>query len=317
LCPNLCIIPPLAKGACRARVNLEGKLFSLVYGKPCAVHVDPIEKKPMFHFLPGTGAFSIATAGCCLHCKYCQNWQISQADPLETPHYELPPELVVERALGANCRSIAYTYTDPIIFYEYVLDTAKIAQSRGVKNVLVTCGYIMEKPMKELTPFIDGANIDLKGFSEEFYLNVTGGKLKPVLDCIKYMYAQGVIVEITNLIVPTLNDDMGEIRKMCEWIKGEVASDVPLHFSRFQPQYKLANLPATPYKTLEEARKVALDVGLKYVYIGNVPQGDGQDTTCPGCHATIIKRVGYTVLENKVAAGACSLCGAKIYGMFD
>jgi len=183
--------------------------------------------------------------------------------------------------------------------------------------VLVTCGYIMEKPMQELTPFVDGANIDLKGFSEEFYMNVTGGRLKPVLDCIKYMHAEGVIVEVTNLVVPTLNDDMSGIKSMCTWLCEEVSPEVPLHFSRFQPQYKLANLPATPYATLDAARAVALEVGLKYVYVGNVPHADAQQTVCPQCKATVIKRMGYTVLDNKVSAGTCTLCGGKIHGIFD
>lgn len=317
LCPNECIIPPLGKGRCKARMNLEGKLFSLVYGKPCAVHIDPVEKKPMYHFLPGTGAFSIATAGCCLSCKYCQNWQISQANPEETPHYELPPDLVVERALSSECRSIAYTYTDPIIFYEYMLDTAKLARARGVKNILVTCGYISPEPLREMTPYIDAANIDLKGFTEEYYQTVSQGKLQPVLDCIQYMFRQGVIVEITNLMVPTLNDDMNEVRRMCEWIRDEVSPDVPLHFSRFTPQYKLQNLPATPYESLAEARRIAREVGLKYVYIGNVAQLEGQQTYCPGCGTAVIKRFGYKIMDLNIKEGKCGACGEKIYGLFE
>lgn len=316
LCPNNCFIPHLGKGACRVRINIDGKLYSLVYGKPCAVHIDPIEKKPMFHFLPGSQAFSIATAGCCLSCKYCQNWQISQASPEDIPHYDLPPREVVDRAISNGCASIAYTYTDPIIFYEYMLDTAKIAREKGVKNVLVTCGYMNPGPLYEMTPFIDGANIDLKGFSENFYREVTGGSMKPVLESIKYMYQHGVIVELTNLVVPTLNDDLQEIKKMCEWIVSEVSPDVPLHFSRFQPNYKLQHLQATPYETLQQAHDVARESGMKYVYIGNVYQTEGQTTYCPQCRTALIQRAGYRIVDNKLSGQTCPECSETIYGHF-
>ena len=317
LCPNNCMIPETVKGRCRARMNIGGELYSLVYGKPCAVHIDPIEKKPMFHFLPGSSSFSIATAGCCLSCKYCQNWQISQANPEETPHYDMPPEKVVALAQEKGCRSIAYTYTDPIIFYEYVYDTAVLARKAGLKNILVTCGYINDAPLKELTPLIDGANIDLKGFTEAYYRTVTGGSLAPVMHAIQYMAKHGVIVEVTNLVVPTLNDNLDEIRRMVRWLGEEVSPDVPLHFSRFYPNFKLEHLPATPYETLQAAWAAAREAGLHFVYMGNVYQTEGQETYCPACGALVIKRSGYRILTSNMKGNACAACGAAIYGVFE
>lgn len=290
--------------------------MTLVYGKPCAVHVDPIEKKPLFHFLPSTGAFSIATAGCNLHCKFCQNWQISQRPPEETHNYDLPPEKVVDTAGYYNCRSIAYTYSEPIVFYEYVMDTAKAARERGVRNILVTAGFIEEKPLRELCQFVDAANTDLKGFTEEYYREVCSGELRPVLEGLKICKQEGVWVEITNLVVPTLNDDMNRIGDMCQWILENLGEDQVLHFSRFTPRYQLKNLPQTPVDTLEEARRVAMSIGLHYVYIGNVPGHEGGNTYCPQCKQLLIRRVGFSVAAYNLVDGACKFCGHAIVGVW-
>lgn len=299
------------------RLNQNGKLYTLVYGKPCAVHIDPIEKKPMYHMLPRSTSFSIATAGCCMHCKYCQNWEISQAFPEDTPNYDLLPENLVKVAGEKGCSSIAYTYTEPTIFYEYMIDSCRLARARNIKNVYVTCGAVNPEPLAELTPVMDGANVDLKAFTNEFYIKVVGGTKEPVMHSIKYLYENGVITEVTNLVVPTLNDDFGMIREMCEWLAGEVSRDVPLHFSRFHPTYKLRHLPPTPYLTLTKAHKIAKDAGLKYVYVGNVLEREYQNTYCPGCGKIVIARAGYRVLYVDVTAdGHCEHCGEKIYGMF-
>lgn len=315
LCPNDCMIFDNERGVCRARYNIDGELYSLVYGKPCAVHVDPIEKKPSYHFLPGSKSFSIATAGCCLSCKYCQNWQISQANPEDAYTYDLPPKKVVSSARASDCRSIAYTYTEPTIFYEYMIDTARLAREQGIANVYVTCGYINKEPLAELQPYIDLANVDLKGFSEEFYESVTGGQLQPVLDTIKYLYSHGTIVELTNLIVPTLNDDIEQIKKMCAWIVEEVSPDIPIHFARFYPHYMLQSLPPTPVSTLRNARDAACAAGMYYVYVGNVREEAAQNTRCPQCRTVVVERMGYLLQTMKVnKEGACPTCGFKIYG---
>lgn len=296
-------------------MNKNGTLYSLVYGKPCAVHVDPIEKKPFFHFLPGTTAFSIATAGCVLSCKFCQNWQISQAKPEETDAYDLPPEKVVSTALAHKCRSITYTYTEPTVFYEYMYDTAVIAKKRGIKNTMHSCGYINEKPLRRLTKYMDAADIDLKGFTEDFYRRICNGSLKPVLDSLTVLKEEGVWLEITNLVIPTLNDDLKKISEMSRWIIKNLGPDVPIHFSRFFPHYKLTNLPPTPVETLEGTRKTAMDAGLKYVYIGNI-RHDGENTICPKCRKMIIERIGYFVKENHITNGKCKFCNTAIAGVW-
>jgi pyruvate formate lyase activating enzyme len=317
LCPQKCILTEGVRSVCRVRELSQGKLYTLVYGNPCSVHVDPIEKKPIFHMLPGSISFSIATAGCNLRCKHCQNWQISQFPPEETVNYKLSPEEVVKKALEAKSRSIAYTYSEPIVFYEYMLDTAKLAKKKNIKGVWVTAGYINEEPLKELAKYIDAANIDLKGFTDEFYIPVCGGRLKYVLETLKTAQKEGIWVEVTNLIIPTLNDDLKTIEKMCRWLKENLGPDVPLHFSRFHPMYKLRNLSPTPVKTLEEARKTALRVGLNYVYIGNVPGHEGNNTYCPNCKKILIQRLGYKILQNNIEGGKCKFCGRKIPGIWN
>jgi pyruvate formate lyase activating enzyme len=304
------------RGDCLIRLNIRGKLTTLVYGKPCAVHVDPIEKKPIFHLLPGSRAFSIATAGCNLHCKFCQNWEISQRQPEETVNQDLPPVKVVEAARRTRCRSIAYTYSEPLVFYEYTLDSAKLAQAQGIKNILVTAGFINQKPLLELCQYTDAANVDLKGFTEEYYKKICGGELRPVLDTLKTMHQQGVWLEVTNLIVPTLNDNLELIGQMCDWILDNLGPEVPLHFSRFWPMYKLKNLPPTPVGIITQARKLALKKGLHYVYIGNVPGHEGNNTYCPKCQQIVIGRIGYMITLYDIIDGKCGKCGFKIAGVW-
>jgi pyruvate formate lyase activating enzyme len=315
LCPTECVLENYQVGGCRVRINKDGVLYSLVYGKPCAVHVDPIEKKPFFHFLPGTGAFSIATAGCVLGCKFCQNWQISQAKPEDTDNHNLPPEDVVRGAMLYGCRTITYTYTEPTVFYEYMYDTSIIARRYGIKNTMHTCGYIKEKPLRELSKYMDATDVDLKAFTEDFYGRICGGRLKPVLDSLIILKEESVWLEITNLIIPTLNDDMKNIREMCRWILKNLGPDIPIHFSRFFPYYKLNNLPPTPLETLTEARKTAMDVGLRFVYVGNI-RHEGENTFCPKCKEILIERIGYFVKQNNISNGKCKFCSTSIPGIW-
>jgi len=322
LCPHGCILNEGDRGRCRDRVNFKGKLYTLTYGNPCAVHIDPIEKKPLFHFLPGSFAFSIATAGCNLRCKYCQNWEISQFPPEETKNYDLMPENLVravtrEREKNERLRSIAYTYSEPTVFYEYMSDTTRISKREGIRNVVITAGYINEKPLKELAKNVDAIKIDLKGFNERFYREVVEGELERVLKSCKISYKKAKCFEIVNLVVPTLNDSLDEIRELSRWIKENLSRDVPLHFSRFYPRYKLKNLPPTPLETLKKAREIALEEGLNFVYIGNVPHGEHENTYCPKCGKLLIERIGYFVKENNIIEGRCKFCGEKIPGVWE
>jgi len=316
LCHRYCTLKNGMRGFCRVREARDGKQYTLVYGNPTAVHVDPIEKKPLYHFLPATNAFSIATAGCNYRCKNCQNWQISQVGPEETYNQHLPPRNVVDAAIKYNCPTIAYTYTEPAIFYEYMLDTAKIAKSRGVRNMYHSNGALNPKPAEELSLYLDGANVDLKGFTQEFYSKVPEGDLDTVLSCLKILKKNRVHLEITNLVVTSHSDDLKVIREMCRWIKDELGKEVPLHFSRFTPTYKLKNLSPTPIKTMEAARKIATEVGLEYVYIGNVPGHEGNHTYCPRDGKVLIRRIGYQIMENNVVGGKCKYCGYPIYGVW-
>ncbi|MFQ6116140.1 MAG: AmmeMemoRadiSam system radical SAM enzyme [bacterium] len=305
------------RGDCRVRVNIGGKLTTLVYGKPCAVHIDPIEKKPLFHFLPTSASFSIATAGCNLHCKFCQNWQISQREPEKTRNVDMSPAQVVEAALKSGCKTIAYTYAEPTVFYEYMLDTCQIAHSYGVRNLWITAGFMEPQPLLELCPQIDAANVDLKGFTEWYYKEICFAELGPVLEALKILQKEGVWLEITNLIVPTLNDKLEEIGRMCDWIIDNLGYDVPLHFSRFWPMYQLKNLPPTPVEILTEARELAMSKGMHYVYVGNVPGHEGNNTYCANCKKLIIERVGFEILQNKVGSdGRCTECGHKVPGVW-
>ena len=316
LCPRRCVVPPGGRGYCGVRENRDGVYYTLTYGNPCAVHVDPIEKKPFYHFLPGTTAFSIATAGCNLDCKFCQNWQISQARPEQLRSYDLPPAKLVQAAVESGAPSIAYTYSEPTIFYEYMFDCAKIARDRGLRNVYHSNGFINEEPLRELCRYLDAANIDLKGMSEEYYSDMTAGSLEPVLRTLRVLKEEGVHVEITTLVVPGRNDDPDMLRRECEWIHDNLGPDVPLHFSRFHPQHRLQDLPPTPIETLDRARSIALEAGLRYVYIGNVPGHEAANTVCPSCGSPLIERIGYSVSVTGLEGGKCGVCGEPIAGVF-
>ncbi len=317
ICPNECTLNEDELSDCRNRINKSGKLYTIAYGNPCAVHVDPIEKKPLYHFLPTTTAFSIATAGCNLACLNCQNWTISQASPTETKNYDLMPAAVIENCIKTDCASIAYTYSEPISFFEYTYDTSRIAASRGIRNVLVTAGYINEEPLRYFLKYIDAANVDLKSFSDSIYLKLNAGKLQPILDTLRIIKEEGVWLEITNLIVPGWTDDFNMIKEMCEWLHANGFSDNPLHFSRFHPMHKLTQLPSTPVSTLEKAREIALDAGIKFVYIGNVPGTKASNTYCPGCKKLLIERLGYRITQNHIRNGKCEFCNEPIPGVWD
>jgi pyruvate formate lyase activating enzyme len=316
LCPRECMIPDGELGFCRARKNAKGTLYALGYASPCAVHIDPIEKKPFYHVRPTSSSFSIASAGCNLRCRFCQNWQISQVSPLDTTNEHLPPQAVVEAALKSRCESIAHTYTEPTNFYEYMLDVAMLARKKGVITAYHSNGFINQEPLKQLCNYLDAADIDLKGFSQAFYSKLCEADLKPVLETLKTLKERGVWLEITNLIIPGQNDDPAMITEMCTWIKTNLGPDVPVHFSRFFPMYKMTNIAPTPVPTIERARDIALKTGLHYAYTGNVPGSPGESTYCPGCKNLIIKRVGYSVLSNEVKNGKCRYCGAGIKGLW-
>ena len=316
LCPRHCRVSKGKRGFCRVRENREGKFYSLVYGNPCAIHLDPIEKKPFFHVLPATTSFSIATAGCNFECKFCQNWEISQASPEDLDNYEFIPESVVKKAKEMEARSIAYTYVEPTIFYEYMLDTGILAKKSNILNVCHSNGFINPEPLRNLCKVLDAANIDLKGFTETFYSELCSGELNPVLETLKTLKKEKVHLEITNLIIPTKNDDPSIIKEMCLWVKRELGADTPIHFSRFYPLYKLQSLPPTPVSTLEKARAVALSTGLEYVYIGNIPGHEAENTFCAKCKKMIIQRRGYMVGEMHLKGGKCGYCGKPIPGIW-
>ena len=316
LCPHRCIIADGERGLCRVRENRDGRLYSMVYGNPCAVHVDPIEKKPFYHFLPTVAAFSLATAGCNLRCLYCQNWQISQLPPEETENVDLLPEDVVRYAQQVPAPVIAYTYSEPTIFYEYMLATAQLAREAGLRSVIISAGFINPEPLLELCQAVDAVKIDLKGYDEGFYREVCGAELRPVLDAIRTIYESGTHLEIVNLVVPTLNDSLDQLRGLARWVTQDLSPDVPLHFSRFHPEYKLTNLPPTPAETLDRARDVALEEGMHFVYVGNVPGHLGNHTYCPTCGEIIIARQGFTVIEYHLQGGMCAYCGEPIPGVW-
>ncbi len=316
LCPHRCVLAERERGLCRVRENRGGRLYSFVYGNPCAIHLDPIEKKPFYHFLPGTVALSIATAGCSLRCQYCQNHDISQHTPEETRNAVAPPEAIAAAGIQEGAQSIAYTYSEPMAFFEYMLDSARLARRAGLRNTVISAGYVNEAPLRELCLTVDAIKIDLKGYNEDFYRTVCGGTLEPVLQAIRTIHEMGVHLEIVNLVVPTLNDDPGELRALVEWVLDTLGSDVPLHFSRFHPDYQLTNLPPTPIDTLDAARQMAIEAGLHYVYLGNVPGHEGNHTYCPRCGELIVRRSGMTTMELMLDDGRCAYCNAPIAGVW-
>ncbi len=306
LCPNKCVLSDGQIGNCRARKNIGGRLYSMVYGKIAAAHLDPIEKKPFYHVLPGSKAFSIATTGCNLQCKFCQNWQIAQVYPWEVATMNMSPEEVVQAAVESGAASIAFTYSEPTIFIEYIMDIATLARQRGLKTVVVSAGYINPEPLKELLKYIDAIKIDFKGYDDKFYAKMTKGHLQPVLDAMKVIKESGVWLEIVNLVIPSENDSDEELRGIAKWVKDNMGTDVPLHFTRFHPEYKIQNLPPTPIDTLKKARQMALDMGLKYVYTGNIYYPEGDTTFCPISHEKVIERQGFFVVENNLKDGLCA-----------
>ncbi len=316
LCPWRCVVKPGKRGHCDVRENVDGKYISLVYGRIAAHHNDPIEKKPFYHFLTGTNAFSVATAGCNVDCKFCQNWELAQQMPESLPNVAFEPEELIQYAVKWGCASIAYTYNEPTVFNEFIFDVASLGKKNGIRNVIVSNGFINREPLLALCDVIDAYKVDLKAFTESYYRDVVGGRLAPVLETLVTLKRQGVWTEIVYLTVPTLNDDEKSVARMVNWIVRELGPDTPLHFSRFYPKYLLKNLPPTPIPTLVKLREIALEGGLNYVYLGNVPGHDAGNTTCPQCKKMIIQRVGYKIYTNEVKDGRCGFCGQTIAGIW-
>ncbi len=318
LCPNRCLLAKNQVGRCRVRQNIDGKLYSLVYGKPITIHLDPIEKKPFYHFLPGEKTFSLATVGCNLRCKYCQNFDISQRNPSDVKTMDYTPKEIVDEAIKTEAKIISFTYNEPTVFYEYMLDIAKLAKEKGIKTTIISSGYINRQPLEKLLPYIDAIKIDLKGFNEKFYQEIVGGRLEPVLETLKFLGKQKVHLEIVTLLVPGLNDSEKEIKEMSLLIKENLGTEIPLHFNRFTPMYLLENLPPTPEETVKKARQIALSVGLKYVYTGNIIDEEGSTTFCPDNKEPLIKRKGFFVELNKInKEGIGEGCKTKIYGVWN
>jgi pyruvate formate lyase activating enzyme len=316
LCARRCTIAEGERGMCHARIAVNGELRSLVYGRPIAIHVDPIEKKPFFHFLPGASAFSLATSGCPLRCRFCQNWEISQSRPEDYAQAPLPPAALARAAVERAAPVIAFTYNEPTVFTEYLTDIARAGRPLGRRPVLVSCGYMNQAPLAEMCGVLDAIKIDLKGYSPAFYRDVCGAELAPVLRSIRQVANSGVHLEIVNLVVPTLNDSERMLSELSKWLVGEVGPDVPVHFTRFHPDYQLPNLPDTPVATLERARAIAMGAGLHFAYVGNVPGHPGNHTYCPKCGKTVIERDGLFVTGMHLKDGRCAHCGRVIPGVW-
>jgi len=316
LCAQGCLIKEGQTGKCRARANYKGTLKSLVYGRPIATHVDPIEKKPFYHFLPGSSAYSIATAGCPLSCQFCQNWSLSQAKPDDYKSNYTKAEVIAENAEAGDVPVIAFTYNEPTVFIEYLMDIAGIAKSHNIKSVMISCGFMNQEPLKDLCGLLDAIKIDLKGFSEDFYRKVCSAELKPVLRSIRQIAQSKVHLEIVNLVVPTLNDSDRMLNYLTDWIVNEIGIDVPIHFTRFHPDYKLLNLPPTPVSTLEKAHDIARNKGIRYAYVGNVPGHKANSTYCPSCKKIVIKRSNFFVDELHLKNGKCGYCSYPIAGVW-
>ncbi len=316
LCPRKCMVGDQERGYCGVRENRLGTYYTLVYNRPCTARPDPIEKKPFYHFHPRTLAYSLATAGCNMNCKYCQNWEISQVRPEQVRNFLLTAPDCARQARDLDCVSIAYTYTEPVIYWEYMYDIAAEARKAEIKNVMISAGFVEEKPLRDLLPLMDAVKIDLKAFSDKFYREVCRGRLEPVLQALKIIREAGVWLEIVYLVLPTMNDSPDEIRALSAWIRKELGPDVPIHFSRFHPTYLMKKLPPTPVDTLERLKKIAHTEGLRYVYIGNVPGHSGESTFCPECGARLIHRTGYNVRVEALHGDTCKQCGLKIPGVW-
>lgn len=315
LCPRECVVAAGERGFCRVRENRKGTYYTLVHSRVVAAHVDPIEKKPFFHFLPGAMAFSIATGGCNVNCKFCQNWEISQARPEQLRAIYLPPKDLAQAARQNECPILAYTYSEPIVFSEYVLDAAEAGHAEKVRSVVVSNGFIQQEPLRRLCEGVDAIKIDLKSFSEQYYREVVRGALQPVLETLATVRRRAQWMEIVYLVVPTLNDGEAEFRGVARWIKANLGADVPVHFTRFYPKYLLTNLPPTPVATLERAKAIADAEGLQYVYIGNVPGHAGENTYCPKCRNLLIERAGFTIAQMHLKNGKCK-CGQAVPGVW-
>lgn len=316
ICPKGCELARGEIGDCGVRENIGDKIRCTTYAQPCSLNIDPVEKKPLFHFLPGSQILSIATVGCNLHCKQCQNWQISQASQKTSSSPDVYPDNVVEVAKKRNCPSIAYTYTEPLVSYEYTYDCCKAATEAGIKNVLVTAAFINPEPLRHICQYVDAANVDLKSFSDEFYKKICDARLQPVLKALKVMKECGVMLEVTNLLIPTLNDSERETRQLCRWVADNLGVNTPLHFSRFFPQNQLRHLPPTPTQTILRARQIAVEEGMRFVYVGNVSDGVGESTWCPNCEKLLIERQGYHVIRNLIKDGSCPACFTPVPGIW-
>ena len=314
LCPHFCRLKEGQTGICKTRKVIDGKLMSLVYGKSVAVHLDPVEKKPFYHYLPSAKVFSMGTAGCNFQCMNCQNWEISQKSPLGIPAHDYSPNELVQNALSYEAKCMAYTYTEPTVFYEYMLDTAVLTQETGLKNLIISNGYINKEPLEKLLPFIDAANIDLKSFDDAIYRKLCGGSLQAVLDTLKQIKDSETWLEITYLIVPSYSDNLEDFRKMCKWLINNGFENTPLHISRFFPAYKLQDLYPTKFSVIEEAFEIALEEGIQFVYIGNVKDTKKDSTYCPKCGSLLIERNGYSTEIKSLKDGKCSKCGLVIPG---
>jgi len=316
LCPRECTLAEGERSPCRVRENRGGVGYTLTYGNPALLQEDPVERKPFYHVLPGSRVLSIATAGCNLSCHFCEVWDIALVKPEEVHNHEMPPEKVVAHAQASGVRAVSYAFGEPVAFYEYMASTAALAKEAGLLNIAHTAGYIRPEPLKKLCRTLDAINVDLKSFDPAFYRKVVGGELAPVLANLKLLHDEGVHLEITNIVIPTLNDDLGLIREMCRWIADELGTDVPLHFARFYPLFRLSTLPQTPVSTLEQAREAGLQAGLKFVYIAKVVGHEGENTFCPGCGQKVIKRIGFVIAEVLLENGACKNCGTAIAGLW-
>ncbi len=318
LCAHTCVIKPGRRGLCGVRQNGNGVLETLVFGRLVAQHIDPIEKKPLFHLLPGSRSYSIATVGCNFKCRFCQNADIAQmpGDRQGTiMGSTCSPESVVADALRQDCQSIAYTYTEPTIYFEFAFETARRAAAKGLKNVFVTNGYMSGEALEMVAPFLDAANVDLKAYSDDFYKTRCSARLEPVKETLRRMRALKILVEVTTLIIPGLNDDPGELRSLADFIVGDLGPETPWHISRFHPTYKLTDRPPTPFKTLTMAREIGLKAGLHYVYMGNVPGRGGESTYCHHCGALLIERLGFSVHRNTIQNDQCPQCRTPVYGV--
>lgn len=337
-CPNNCLLEPGDRSHCRNKVNRDGTLYTMAYGNPCTFHIDPVEKKPVFHFMPGSQTFSLATSGCVFRCLNCQNWEISQKKPEETKEargaefrlrpplpagitfdqmrrLSLFPEDLVAVARELRCPSVSYTYSEPTAYFEYALDCCKAVRAANLKNILVTCGSIEERPLREILAYVDAAHVDLKGFTDESYYKLNSGKLQPILNTLLVYKSMGVWVEIINLVVPTYTDDLDQIRRLSDWLVKNLGPGQPVHFSRFHPQHKLTHLPPTPIEVLVKARELAREAGLHYVYVGNVPElADAETTWCPSCKKAVVERQMFSIVRNDIKEGKCRHCQAPIAG---